>query len=70
MLIDERFNDERFRELLPQDWFAPGRKFSTSDYLQVLQDFWKPWGHTLFEIIKDPTNPISYFTPPSLPETN
>ncbi len=37
-------------------------------YAQVLQDFWKPWGHTLFEIIKDPTNPISYFTPPSLPE--
>ncbi|WP_084288784.1 hypothetical protein [Pedobacter nyackensis] len=39
-------------------------------YAQVLQDFWKPWGHTLFEIIKDPTNPISYFTPPSLPETH
>jgi hypothetical protein len=36
-------------------------------YAQVLQDFWKPWGHTLFEIIKDPTNPISYFDPPSLP---
>ena len=38
-------------------------------YAQVLQDFWKPWGHTLFEIIKDPTNPISYFNPPSLPAT-
>jgi hypothetical protein len=38
-------------------------------YAQVLQDFWKPWGHTLFEIIKDPTNPISYFSPPSLPAT-
>lgn len=38
-------------------------------YAQVLQDFWKPWGHTLFEIIKDPTNPISYFTPSSLPST-
>ncbi|MES2829186.1 MAG: hypothetical protein V4687_13570 [Bacteroidota bacterium] len=37
-------------------------------YAQVLQDFWKPWGHTLFEIIKDPTQPISYFSPPSLPE--
>lgn len=36
-------------------------------YAQVLQDFWKPWGHTLFEIIKDPTNPISYFNPSSLP---
>ncbi|MNX75351.1 hypothetical protein D3C86_1068190 [compost metagenome] len=39
-------------------------------YAQVLQDFWKPWGHTLFEIIKDPTKPISYFDPASLPETN
>ncbi|MGY4383451.1 hypothetical protein ACVWYN_000470 [Pedobacter sp. UYP24] len=37
-------------------------------YAQVLQDFWKPWGHTLFEIIKDPTHPISYFNPASLPE--
>ncbi|SHG80532.1 hypothetical protein [Pedobacter caeni] len=36
-------------------------------YAQVLQDFWKPWDHTLFEIIKDPTNPISYFVPPCLP---
>lgn len=40
MLVDERFNDERFRELLPQDWFAPGREFSTSDYVKVLEDFW------------------------------
>ena len=39
-------------------------------YAQVLQDFWKPWGHTLFEIIKDPTNPISYFVPASLPVTH
>ncbi|RZK83150.1 MAG: hypothetical protein EOO92_00195 [Pedobacter sp.] len=39
-------------------------------YAQVLQDFWKPWGHTLFEIIKDPTKPISYFNPPSLPENS
>lgn len=38
-------------------------------YAQVLQDFWKPWGHTLFEIIKDPTNPISYFEPSALPAT-
>ncbi len=37
-------------------------------YAQVLQDFWKPWGHTLFEIIKDPNNPMSYFSPPALPE--
>lgn len=38
-------------------------------YAQVLQDFWKPWGHTLFEIIKDPLNPISYFDPAALPES-
>ncbi|WP_256002520.1 hypothetical protein [Pedobacter deserti] len=36
-------------------------------YAQVLQEFWKPWGHTLFEIIKDPANPMSYFHPPALP---
>lgn len=38
-------------------------------YAQVLQEFWKPWGHTLFEIIKDPTRPMSYFEPPCLPAT-
>jgi len=39
-------------------------------YAQVLQEFWKPWGHTLFEIIKDPAHPMSYFEPACLPETN
>jgi hypothetical protein len=39
-------------------------------YAQVLQDFWKPWGHTLFEIIKDPLNPMSYFDPPAFPCNN
>jgi hypothetical protein len=29
-------------------------------YGQVLENFWKPWGFTLFEIIKDPENPMSY----------
>ncbi|WP_316750547.1 hypothetical protein [Pedobacter gandavensis] len=38
-------------------------------YAQVLQEFWKPWGHTLFEIIKDPTKPMSYFEPACLPVT-
>ena len=37
-------------------------------YAQVLENFWKPWGQTLFEIIKDPTAPISFFDPPCLPE--
>lgn len=27
---------------------------------QVLESFWKPWGYTLFEIIKDPENPLSF----------
>lgn len=36
-------------------------------YAQVLENFWKPWGHTLFEIIKDPMAPISYFENPLLP---
>lgn len=29
-------------------------------YGQVLENFWKPWGYTLFEIIKDPENPMSF----------
>lgn len=37
-------------------------------YGQVLENFWKPWNLTLFEIIKDPTAPVSYFHPPFLPE--
>ena len=31
-------------------------------YGQVLENFWKPWGFTLFEIIKDPENPMSFIT--------
>ncbi|WP_257670729.1 hypothetical protein [Parapedobacter tibetensis] len=27
---------------------------------QVLENFWKPWGFTLFEIIKDPEQPMSF----------
>ena len=27
---------------------------------QVLENFWKPWGFTLFEIIKDPERPVTY----------
>ena len=29
-------------------------------YGQVLENFWKPWGLTLFEIIKDPDSPMSF----------
>ena len=42
--------------------------WANKTYGQVLENFWKPWGHTLFEIIKDPTAPMSYFSQPCLPE--
>lgn len=29
-------------------------------YAQVLENFWKPWGIVLFEILKDPENPLTY----------
>ncbi len=29
-------------------------------YAQVLENFWKPWGILLFEILKDPENPLTY----------
>jgi hypothetical protein len=29
-------------------------------FAQVLENFWKPWGILLFEILKDPENPLSY----------
>jgi len=41
--------------------------WSHKTYAQVLENFWKPWGHTLFEIIKDPYAPLSYFDDPCLP---
>lgn len=39
-------------------------------YAQVLENFWKPWDHSLFEIIKDPFAPLSYFDEPMLPATS
>ena len=41
--------------------------WTNKTYGQVLENFWKPWNHTLFEIIKDPTAPMSYFDRPFLP---
>src|SRR5690606_31405515 len=29
-------------------------------YGQVLENFWKPWGFTLFEIVKNPDQPMSF----------
>lgn len=34
--------------------------FQLKTYGQVLENFWKPWGYTLFEIIKDPEHPMSF----------
>lgn len=35
-------------------------KWEVKTYGQVLENFWKPWGYTLFEIIKDPEKPMSF----------
>jgi DNA excision repair protein ERCC-2 len=40
ILVDDRFADERYQELLPSDWFMPGREFSNLEYLEVLGNFW------------------------------
>jgi len=34
--------------------------FQVKTYGQVLEQFWKPWGYTLFEIIKDPEHPMTF----------
>lgn len=36
-------------------------------YAQVLENFWKPWGYVVFEIIKNPDEPMSFFEKPHLP---
>lgn len=56
-----------FVEPMPlMDWtmkpiFDP---WQTKTYGQVLENFWKPWGYTLFEIIKDPDNPMTFISNP------
>jgi len=39
-LVDDRFLDERYQELLPPDWFMVGRPFSRADFSKVLEEFW------------------------------
>jgi len=34
--------------------------FQVKTFGQVLENFWKPWHYTLFEIIKDPESPLSF----------
>lgn len=40
LLVDDRFADERYQELLPPDWFVPGRPFSNPEYREALAKFW------------------------------
>ncbi len=39
-------------------------------YGQVLENFWKPYELTLFEIIKNPKAPLSFFEPSLLPDAS
>jgi DNA excision repair protein ERCC-2 len=41
ILVDDRFADERYQELLPPDWFMPGRLFSNPEYREALEEFWR-----------------------------
>lgn len=41
LLVDDRFGDERYQELLPPDWFLPGRPFSDPEYRETLEKFWR-----------------------------
>ncbi len=41
LLIDDRFADERYQELLPPDWFLPGRPFSNPEFQEALNNFWR-----------------------------
>lgn len=34
--------------------------WQSKTYGQVLENFWKPWGYTLFEIIKNPEKPMTF----------
>lgn len=41
VLVDDRFQDPHYQELLPSDWFMAGRAFTNPDYLEALRSFWK-----------------------------
>ncbi len=45
-------------------------QWENKTYGQVLENFWKPYELTLFEIIKDPKVPMSFFEQPLLPDTH
>lgn len=55
--------DKVFVEPMPlNDWTLKPifDEWQAKTYGQVLENFWKPWGFTLFEIIKDPENPMTF----------
>jgi len=41
VLVDDRFLYESYQEMLPPDWFAPGRAFSREDVGEALREFWE-----------------------------
>ena len=54
-----------FIEPMPLQGMSGKPIFDTWDvktYGQVLENFWKPWGYLLFEIIKNPDKPMSFLT--------
>jgi len=55
--------DKTFIEPMPlNDWTLKPifDEWQVKTYGQVLENFWKPWGFTLFEIIKNPEAPMSF----------
>ncbi|OOQ57532.1 hypothetical protein [Mucilaginibacter pedocola] len=55
--------EEIFIEALPLRGFNSKPLFEewvVKTYGQVVENFWKPWGFLLFEIIKDPNQPMSF----------
>lgn len=52
-------------EAMPLRGISNKPLFDTWDnktYGKVLENFWKPWGYLLLEIIKDPENPMTFLT--------
>ncbi|HEX2951910.1 MAG TPA: ATP-dependent DNA helicase [Armatimonadota bacterium] len=40
VLLDDRFREEAYRELLPPDWGADDESFSNEEYQEALETFW------------------------------
>ncbi|HVV54433.1 MAG TPA: hypothetical protein VHC47_03860 [Mucilaginibacter sp.] len=56
-------NDEIYIEAMPLRGMSSKPLFDdwqNKTYGQVLENFWKKWGYLLFEIIKDPENPMGF----------